>query len=191
MKISVLAGDLADADADALCTSTNPRLSLMMGTGASVRERGGFEVLRACEAIVNHHGSPLPAGSVHPTTAGALRHWMIIHCVASDNAHHSAPDVVVACVLNAIAVAEGAQCRSIAMPVFASGHAHVRFDVAVRSMANALQTVYTDLKITVVVNDRDRAEEAQLLLRRLLGVDVGLEVSEHREAELVSMWEEV
>ena len=64
MNVSIFAGDITDAPADAICTSTNPRLSLMMGTGGAVRERGGFGVLRECEAIVA--GSPpLRAGSVH------------------------------------------------------------------------------------------------------------------------------
>src|SRR6185503_1161355 len=97
------------------------RLSLMMGTGGSVREHGGFEILRACEAIVEDH-RPLPAGSAWVTTAGALRYWMVIHCVASDTSHHSSPAIISTCVVNAITSAEEAQCRSIAMPVFASGH---------------------------------------------------------------------
>ena len=94
MRISIFAGDVSDAPAEALCTSTNPRLSLVMGTGASIRGRGGFEILRACKAIVKaefvrtgNHG--LSAGSVHTTTAGQLPAKAVIHCVASDAAHHS------------------------------------------------------------------------------------------------------
>ena len=70
MKITIFEGDITEAPAEAVCTSTNPRLSLMMGTGSSVRERGGFTVLRACEEIVAASGShALPVGSVHVTTA--------------------------------------------------------------------------------------------------------------------------
>jgi len=35
MRISIFAGDICDVPAEALCTSTNPRLSLAMGTGAA------------------------------------------------------------------------------------------------------------------------------------------------------------
>jgi O-acetyl-ADP-ribose deacetylase (regulator of RNase III) len=52
MRISIFAGDICDVQAEALCTSTNPRLSLAMGTGGSIRGRGGYEILRECEAIV-------------------------------------------------------------------------------------------------------------------------------------------
>ena len=62
---------VADAQADALCTSTNPRLTLVMGTGASVRSAGGFDILRQCEAIIAEEGL-LPPGAVRATTAGTL-----------------------------------------------------------------------------------------------------------------------
>jgi len=48
MRISLFSGDLCDVEAEALCTSTNPRLSLAMGTGGSVRSRGGYEILDHC-----------------------------------------------------------------------------------------------------------------------------------------------
>src|SRR5690242_3711588 len=104
MKASIFVGDIVDAEADAICTSTNPRLSLVMGTGASVRERGGSEVARACEAIVAKSG-PLPAGSAHATTAGRLPHRLAIHCVASDATHRSSTEIVRACVRSAVRIA--------------------------------------------------------------------------------------
>src|SRR5207244_3998577 len=88
MKTTIVAGDITDAPADAICTSTNPRLSLVMGTGGAVRERGGFAVLRECEAIVAA-SSPLRPGTAHVTSAGALPYEKVIHCVASDAQHNS------------------------------------------------------------------------------------------------------
>lgn len=95
MNLSIFVGDIADAPAEAICTSTNPRLSLMMGTGASVRERGGWDVMRACEKIVA--GGPLPAGSAHATTAGTMRCKTLIHCVASDQSHMTSRAIIQAC----------------------------------------------------------------------------------------------
>lgn len=171
MNVSVFAGDLTEAPADIVCTSTNPRLSLMMGTGASVRERGGFAILRACEAIVSASG-PLPPGSVHRTTAGSLPHRFVLHCVASDATHRSSPEVITACVINALAMASG--CRSIAMPVFGSGHARVRFDVAVSTIASALSRASTALDVVIAVNDLSRAQEAAALLSRVTRLPVAL-----------------
>jgi O-acetyl-ADP-ribose deacetylase (regulator of RNase III) len=165
MNISIFLGDIADAPAEAICTSTNPRLSLMMGTGASVRERGGFEVLRECEAIVEKAGRPLPPGSAHVTGAGKLAAKAIIHCVACNTHHLSSPEIVAICVKNALARADELQCRSIALPVFATGHARVKFDRALTAIVDALRSAQTSVKdVLIVINDAARAEQAKRLL---------------------------
>ena len=157
MRVSVFNGDICDAPAEAICTSTNPRLSLVMGTGASVRARGGIEILRACERI-----APQPAGSAHVTTAGALPAKIVVHCVASDAAHRSSPSVVRACVRNAVNAAVAAGCRSIAMPLFATGHAHLAFTQSVQTMADTLREMQPPFEqIFIVVYDAERVEEVR------------------------------
>jgi O-acetyl-ADP-ribose deacetylase (regulator of RNase III) len=171
MKISIFVGDLTEAPAEAICTSTNPRLSLMMGTGGAVRARGGFEVLRACEAIVEaqfrRSGRPgLPIGSAHATIAGALPYKTAIHCVASNESHLSSPAIIRTCVRNALACADAARCSSVAMPVFGTGHARVNFDRALTAIVEALREVSTAVEhVIVVINDPNRADDA----RRVLG----------------------
>jgi O-acetyl-ADP-ribose deacetylase len=181
MNASIFVGDIADADADALCTSTNPRLSLMMGTGASVRERGGSEVSRACEAIVAAKG-PLPAGSAHATTAGRLPHKLVIHCVASDAAHRSSAEIVRVCVRNAVRIAIDAACGSLALPILAAGHASLRFDDALQAIAEELRSASLQ-RVVFVVNDPERAERARAIVRRVLGGDVEISSSTRVEPE--------
>ena len=171
MHIEVFNGDIADVAAAAVCTSTNPRLSLMMGTGASIRDRGGFEVLRACEQIIEEERkrtgrSVLPVGSAHATTAGALPFKVAIHCIASDASHHiSSPEAVRACVKNALRIASEKGCSSVVMPVFGTGHARLKFDLAVKAMADALRGADTPVEtVTVAINDPERAEEARRIL---------------------------
>jgi O-acetyl-ADP-ribose deacetylase (regulator of RNase III) len=155
---------VVDAPAEALCTSTNGRLSLMMGTGGSVRDRGGFEILRECEAILA--GKTLPPGSVVTTSAGRLPHKAIFHCVASDVHHRSSAEIVRACVTNALAAADKAGCKSVAMPVFATGHAHFRFRDALAVMRDALRAAQTAVeRVIVVVHDDDWEEDAERILR--------------------------
>ena len=173
MEVSVFAGDIAEARADAVCTSTNPRLSLMMGTGGSVRERGGFEVLRACEALIEDEKkrtgrSVLPVGSAHLTTAGSLPFKAAIHCIASDATHHlSSPEIIRACVRNALKIADAKGFASLAMPVFATGHARVRFELALTTMLDALRTAHTKVRqVTIAVVDRERAGEAKKIVER-------------------------
>jgi O-acetyl-ADP-ribose deacetylase len=163
VSISIFVGDIADAPADVVCTSTNPRMSLKMGTGSAIRERGGFAVLRECEAIVRSEaertGRPtLPAGTVWSTTAGTLPFRMAIHCIASNDAHQSSDDVVRSCVRRAIAIATDAGCRSIAMPIFGTGHAHLRFARAAVAMVGEMR----DAKIDVVLVIPDAQRKAEL-----------------------------
>ena len=164
MNISVFAGDITEAPADAICTSTNPRLSLAMGTGGAVRERGGLSVLRECEAIAA--SATLAPGSVHVTSAGALPYRKVIHCVASDPHHNSSASIIKACVAGALAAADAEGIARLAMPVFATGHAHVRFREALAAMGEALRSASTSVaEVVVVVDDADRVEEAATSLR--------------------------
>ena len=195
MKISVFAGDVCDVHADALCTSTNPRLSLAMGTGASIRGRGGYRILRACEEIVKGEfrrsgRRVLPAGSVHSTTAGSLPAQMILHCVASDAAHHSSADVIHNCVKNALVLADASGCKSIAMPLFGTGHARFNFEKALRVMSETLRDTATAIQqVFIVVYDPDRAEEALRLIRSVIpSAEVDLQRGPIAEEETVSMW---
>jgi O-acetyl-ADP-ribose deacetylase (regulator of RNase III) len=163
VKISLFVGDITDVQADAVCTSTNPRLSLMMGTGGAVRERGGFQVLRECEKLTGGHS--LPAGSAYVTSGGTLPFKAVIHCVASDTSHRSSTDIVRLCVRNALMRADAAGCKSVAMPVFGSGHAHVRFEQALKAMQDVLSSADTGVEhVTVVVYDPDRADDARAIL---------------------------
>ena len=186
MHVSIFAGDIADADAEAVCTSTNPRLSLVMGTGASIRARGGIEILRACEEIVAKAGRPLPPGSAHVTTAGSLPHKIVIHCVASNETHESSEAIVRTCVESALRAAAGANCATIAMPVFATGHAHVKFDRALNVIAESLSSP-TIKEVIVVVADEERARVAHKILAKRFG-DVPIVHSTAEPEEPISWW---
>ncbi len=164
LKITVFHGDITEAPADAICTSTNARLTLMMGTGGAVRERGGFEVLRACEDLLAHSGrAQLPPGSVHVTTAGKLPFRAVIHCVASDPSTHLSSDSVIrACVRNALARADELEVRTLAMPVFATGHARFRFERAVDVMREALESGTTNVEhVVIAIEDEEKASLAE------------------------------
>ena len=163
IDVSIFEGDITDATADAVCTSTNPRLSLMMGTGSAVRERGGFEVLRACEQIVRN--KPLPAGSAHVTTAGALPFRIAIHCVAANENHLTSAAVIRACTRNALLRAAENGCSSVAMPVFGSGHGRFKFDQALATMLEAIREAPPSIaRVVIAVNEPERAAAARRIL---------------------------
>jgi O-acetyl-ADP-ribose deacetylase len=157
LNITLFQGDITEAPAEAICTSTNSRLTLMMGTGGAVRERGGFEVLRACEDVLARSGrKQMPPGSAHVTTAGKLPYRAAIHCVASDPSTHISSDAIIrACVRNALVRADELQVRTLAMPVFATGHARFRFDRALEVMREVLQSAATNVESVVIVVNRN------------------------------------
>lgn len=167
LKISVFHGDITDAPADAICTSTNTRLTLMMGTGGAVRERGGFEVLRACEDALARSGqAQLPPGSAVVTTAGRLPYRAAIHCVASDpRTHVSSEAIIRACVRNALARADEIECSTLVMPVFATGHARFSFAKAVQAMVETLRAAQTNVTdVLLAIDDAGRAATARALV---------------------------
>jgi O-acetyl-ADP-ribose deacetylase len=187
MRVSIFVGDIADADAEAVCTSTNPRLSLVMGTGASIKARGGVEILRECEAVLARAGRPLPPGSAVVTKAGSLPHGIVIHCVASNDAHQSSEAIVRACTERALQCAAEHQCSSVAMPAFATGHAHVKFDRAIAVMAEAIASAPEAVRqVTLVVADEERAGIARAILKPF--GDVPLLHSQADPEEPVSWW---
>lgn len=194
VELSIFIGDIAAAPAEAVCTSTNPRLSLVMGTGASVRGRGGFEILRECEAIIDAEERRtgkrlLPPGSAHVTTAGSLDAKIVIHCVASDAAHHSSAAIVRACTERALSRAAELGCSSVAMPLFATGHAHVPFEEALAAMADALASAPSQVRhVMIVIGDAALEGEVRRIVgAHLPGVRVNV-ISSDVDAEEPVSW---
>jgi O-acetyl-ADP-ribose deacetylase (regulator of RNase III) len=184
MKFSIFLGDIADAPAEAVCTSTNPRLSLMMGTGASIRARGGPEVMRACAGL-----SPRAPGTVHVTTAGALPHKAVIHCVASDAAHRSSIAVIRSCVISALAASDAANCATVATPILGTGHARLRFADAVRAMAQTALDAHTRVgEVKFVTNDEERVDELRDALLEIADPPIDVVRSPQLEEQPASLW---
>ena len=166
-----------------------------MATGASIRGRGGFQILRACEQIVEAEfrrsgRRGLPAGSAHPTIAGDLPSKIVVHCVASDAAHRSSPDIIRDCVRNSLAVAEATGCQSVAMPIFATGHAGFNFDQALLAMVEALRDAVTAVQhVFLVVYDPDRAEEVVRSIRSIIpAANIDVQHGPRTTAEAPGMW---
>jgi O-acetyl-ADP-ribose deacetylase len=190
MRVSLFIGDLCDVQAEALCTSTNPRLSLAMGTGGSIRGRGGYGILRECEAIVDAAGARgLAAGSAHKTCAGELAAKIVIHCVGSDAGHRSSAAIIRDCVVNALGLADAAGCESIALPVFGTGHARFKFDDAIRVMAETLRDSATAVRrVFIVIYDEERTDGVLRVIRSVIP-DAEVDVQRGPASEeAVGMW---
>jgi O-acetyl-ADP-ribose deacetylase (regulator of RNase III) len=172
-EVSLFVGELAEAPADVLCTSTNPKLSLLGGTGAAIIERAGWtvrqeavEIVQRAEATSGREG--LDAGTVHRTSAGRLPHAFLLHCVVSGPGHAVSAETIQSCVHGALAEVERAACGSVAMPVFGAGHASFPFDRAVQAIAEALRSALTTVpRVVLVVFDPDRVPVVVRVLDRV------------------------
>lgn len=174
LRVSIFVGGLTEAPTDGICTSTNPRLSLMGGTGAAVLQRAGWAVKRECESILEAEREEtgresLRVGSARITTAGALPFEGIVHCVASDDSHRSSPEIVRRSVRSALARAGEAGWDSLAMPPFGTGHAHLDLERALEAMARELRTGGTAVRgVVLVLQDPSTVPQARRILDREL-----------------------
>lgn len=184
LEVALFVGEIVDAPAEAICTSTNPRLSLGGGTGKAVLEETGWGLKRELEAVIEEEArrtgrSELPVGFVCATPGGRPPHRLIVHCVASDRGHRSSPEAVRLCVEGALREAEGAGCTSVALPVFGAGHADLRFDDALETMVRTLLDVSTESLETVllVILHPHQAPRAEAIL------DGGLEPAKQPQVQ--------
>jgi O-acetyl-ADP-ribose deacetylase (regulator of RNase III) len=89
----------------------------------------------------------------------------LIHCVASDQSHMTSAHIIQTCVRNALACAERKGCRSIAMPLFGTGHARYKFEPALLAMREALRSASARVEqVVIVIPDPARAAEAEKII---------------------------
>lgn len=145
MKVGLFIGNLHEAPADVVFTSTNPALNSIKGADATLRQKGGPELREASRKVLQREQArtgqqQLPAGSVAATGPGALPFQAVVHCVAFD-AQGATPDSIVTCLRNAWDTALGLKPRpqSVALPVLAADNGKYEFGGAARLMADTLR----------------------------------------------------
>jgi O-acetyl-ADP-ribose deacetylase (regulator of RNase III) len=169
VEVSLFVGELAEAPAEVLCTSTNPKLSLLGGTGAAVIESAGWgvrqealDVVQRAQALTGRAG--LEIGTVHRTSAGRLPHAFLLHCVASGPARAVSAEAIRSCVRGALAEVSRAARPTVALPVFGAGHASFPFDRAVRAIAEELSSASAAVRVVLVIFDPDRVASVRRIL---------------------------
>jgi O-acetyl-ADP-ribose deacetylase (regulator of RNase III) len=174
VEVSLFAGELAEAPAEVLCTSTNPQLSLLGGTGAAIIERAGWAVRQEAADIVRRAQAGagpagLEVGTVHRTSAGRLGQAFLLHCVASGAGHVVSAEGIRQCVRGALAEADRAGCASVGLPIFGAGHASFPFDRAVRAIVEELHAASTAVRrVVLVIFDEDRITSVMRVLDGVL-----------------------
>ncbi|MDX1583346.1 MAG: macro domain-containing protein, partial [Thermoanaerobaculia bacterium] len=101
------------------------------------------------------------------TTSGNLEAKAVIHCVASDSSHDSSAEIVRSCTSAALKEAVVSSCRSIAIPVFATGHAALRFEEAVDAISEVIAGTSEPIdEVFIAVLAPDRVAQARAILDR-------------------------
>lgn len=198
MRVQLFVGDLLKVPADAICTSTNPWLSLQAGTGGAVRLSGGHTIQQACDALLAEEEKRtgrrhFPTGTAHLTHAGGLGFRAVVHCVAIDAFHGSSEEVIASCVRAALEAAEREGLVHLAMPAFATGNGRFPLDRALRAMQAALDAHRgaTIEQVTIAVPSLARADEARRHLSQRHPVGVASERDEQLTAWVAPIYLQV
>jgi len=80
MRVSLIKGDITEAEADAIVNAANSILEHGGGVAEVIVRKGGWEIQEESREYVRRFG-PVPAGEVTVTKAGRLKVKYIIHTV--------------------------------------------------------------------------------------------------------------
>jgi O-acetyl-ADP-ribose deacetylase (regulator of RNase III) len=122
MEIHVIKGDITACPADAIVNAANSSLLGGGGVDGAIHRAGGKAILDECRKIVARQGG-CNTGEAVITTAGNLPARYVIHTVGPVwNGGRSNEDHKLAeCYTNALQLAAGHGCKSIAFPGISTG----------------------------------------------------------------------
>lgn len=131
MKFSVIEGDIAEQQADALVNAAGTSLRMGSGVAGALRRRGGEALNEAAVAA-----GPVDLGEVAVTDAYGLDADIVIHAAAMP--HYGDGLATEASVreatTNALAAADAHGCRSVVIPVLGTGAAGLAFTTGTRAV---------------------------------------------------------
>ena len=142
MEIRIMNGDIADMCADAIVIPTNERLKEGSGCSQALFERAGRSSLqRICEEYINQNGS-LSFGDVIETTALNLHAEHLFHAVVPYwvDGKSNECQTLKKTYSNILYQADSFCCKSIAIPLLASGNNGFDLDLAFRIAMETIES---------------------------------------------------
>jgi len=115
-EISVIQGDIADQDTDAIVNAANNHLWMGAGVAGAIKRKGGVAI--EDEAMAK---GPIALGTAVSTTAGALKAKRVIHAAVMGQDLHTEADLIRKATQNSLAVAEKEKLASISLPALGTG----------------------------------------------------------------------
>jgi len=115
-RILLSEGDITAASVDAVVNAANTQLVLGAGVAGAIRERGGPEIQKECDA----HG-PVALGAAALTGAGKLPARFVIHAAAMEPGGRVSEASLRAATRASLELARAKRLRSIAFPAVGTG----------------------------------------------------------------------
>jgi O-acetyl-ADP-ribose deacetylase len=123
-KVSLVLGDIADQDVDAIVNAANSSLMGGGGVDGAIHRRGGPEILQECKRVrETEWPDGLPPGKAVITTGGRLKARRVIHTVGPiwAGGHAREPEILAQCYLSSLGLAAEHGLTSIAFPSISTG----------------------------------------------------------------------
>lgn len=115
-KISLVTGNIAEVEADAIVNSANNDLILGGGVAGAIHKAGGPVIQEECNRI-----GTIPLGEAVPTAAGNLKARYVVHAAVLSLGTWATKENVRLATRNALLRAEERKCKSIAFPALGTG----------------------------------------------------------------------
>jgi O-acetyl-ADP-ribose deacetylase (regulator of RNase III) len=111
MRLEIVKGDITRERVDAIVNAANTSLLGGGGVDGAIHRAGGPAILEECRAL-----GGCPTGEVRATGAGRLDARYVLHAVGEGE-----PELLASCYRNALALAAGLGCTSVAFPAISTG----------------------------------------------------------------------
>ena len=133
-ELSVVAGDIAALDVDAIANAANDHLWMGAGVAGALKRAGGGEIER--EAVAK---GPIPVGDSVATGAGRLPARWVIHGAVMAQDLRTNAELVERTTRSVLRVAEELGAESLALPAFGTGVGGFPLDECARLMVDAVR----------------------------------------------------
>jgi len=116
LDLSVVDGDIAVLDVDAITNAANDHLWMGSGVAGAIKRAGGQEI--EDEAVAQ---GPVPVGAAVATGAGRLNARFVIHGAVMGQDLRTSAELIEQTTLSCLALADELGCESLALPAFGTG----------------------------------------------------------------------
>lgn len=154
MPLKIIRQDITKIKCDAIVNPTDPHYSHGGGVDAQVHEAAGVELYQACM-----EQGTLSVGNATITSAFSLPCKYVIHTVGPvwENGHHGEEDALRSCYSACLKLALKNKCKSVAIPLIASGTFGFPKDRVLRIAMDAIGEFLLDheMRVYIVVYDKE------------------------------------